>query len=133
LAFYEFNNRDFDALHALVTTQTPRHSLIVIADGLVSNGDTDVKPFEDEFDRKLMPLNEWNRHAAEIEQSGKDVYLLAHAIVPPGVPLAAQSQIGPTWTDPIMAPLFKFYRTKISRRASDDRKQYFDEYRLYKL
>jgi hypothetical protein len=133
LAFYEFNNRDFDALHALITTQTPRHSLIVIADGLVSNGDTDVKPFEDEFDRKLMSLNEWNRHAVEIEQSGKDVYLLARVTVPPGATLAAQSQIRPMWTDPIMVPLFEFYRMKISRRASGDRKQYFDEYRLYKL
>jgi hypothetical protein len=133
LAFYEFNKRDFDPLHEMITTQTPRHALIVVADGLTSAGQTDLKPYEDEFDRKLMPLDEWNLHAAEIGRSGKDVYLLAHVTVPPGATLVAESQIRPTWADRIMAPLFEFYRTKISRRASGDRKQYFDEYRLYKL
>ena len=107
----------------------------MLAEGVASAGQTDVKPYEDEFDRKLMPLDEWNFRSTEIKQSGKEVYLLAHAAIPPvpGVTLVAESRIRPMWVAHVMASLFDFYRIKISRRAAGDRKQYFDEYQIYKL
>ena len=130
-ALDEFNSRDVNALRALVVNHTPRHALIVVADGLMPGGVKNLKPFNEEFDRKLVALEEWSQQSDNA--TNREVFLLAHTSTVPGAPMVGQSQIRPTWADKVMVPLFDFYRKYISRRAPGNRKQYFDGYQLYKL
>ena len=132
VAFFTFHTREFGALCALISDRTPRQALIVIAEPLVSAGQPDTDTYEGVFDRKIISLDDWNQHAAEIRQSGKEIYLITHTAVPPGATFVGQSQVRPNWTDSIMVPLFDFYRTEISRRAPNDTPVFFDHYQLYK-
>jgi hypothetical protein len=132
LALNEFNSRDLTAVRVLVDGHTPRHALVVVADGLLPAGVKDLQPFTEEFDRKLISLEEWNRPGAS-HDTNQETFLLTHTTTVPGAVFLAQSSLQPTWADKIMVPLFDFYRTKISRRAAGNRKEYFDEYKLYRF
>jgi hypothetical protein len=133
LALDEFNKREERALYELVAMNTPRHGLIVVADRLLPEQDLEMRGFSGSLDRKSVTMDEWEKNRAEIERSGKEVFFLAHAAVPPGTHLIAQSDCRAHWADKIMVPMFDFYRSKISRRAPGDREVYFDEYHLYKF
>jgi hypothetical protein len=127
-----YNGRDLAPLRTLVVDHTPRHALIVVADGLMPAGVKDLKPFTEEFDRKLVSLDEWNQPGRPAA-AGREVFLLAHTSTAPGAVLVAQSEVQTAWADRLIAPLFDFYRSKISRRAPGNRKEYFEDYRLYKF
>ena len=134
LMFDEFNQRGMTTVHALVFNYTPRHALLVVADDLTPAGVNDYKPVAEEFDRKVIPLNEWTRQSADFAAGGREVYLLTHAVTPADpARLVAQSHVRATWADRVMVPAFDFYRTKISRRPAASRKAYFDDYQLYRL
>ena len=133
LAFDAFNARDFNPLFALIEQNTPRHSLIVVTDGLTPGGELKPEPFSGMVDRKCLSAADWENRRDEMVRGGKEVFFLTHGSPPPGSRVVAQSQCLPQWTDRFVTPLFDFYRSKISRRAAGDRKTYFDQYRLYKL
>ena len=134
LALDEYNKRGQTVLQTLVLRHTPRHSLMVVANDLLPAGPVDPKRFSEPFDRKVVSLEDWTRQAGELKSGGKPVFLVTHDVTPPaGATLIAESRTQTTWADRLMIPLFDFYRTKISRRASGDRKVYFDDYRLYAL
>jgi hypothetical protein len=134
LALDEYNGRGMTAVQTLAREHTPRKALLVIADDLLPAGVTDYKPLAEEFDRKVVSLNEWNQRGADPAAGGKEIFLLTHATTPPpDARLVAESRTHATWADQVMIPLFDFYRTKISRRTPGNRKEYFDEYRLYRL
>lgn len=134
LALDEFNGRGEHALKTLVAQHTPRHALLVVAPDLLPAGLKDWQPMAETFDRKAVAPDDWNRHLSEFATRDREVYLLTHATpAPAGAKLIAQSQTRATWADKILVPLFDFYRNKISRRAPGNRKEYFDEYRLYQL
>jgi len=133
LASYKYNTRQNDALHTLVVTQTPRHALIVVADKISPADDRSLEGYEGSFDRKMISLDDWNQHAADLNPYGKEVYVLSHGTVPPNAQFVSQSQVNHDWSDRLMVPLFDFYRSKIARRAPGDRPQFYDQYQLYKL
>ncbi len=132
LALDEFNGRDHTAVRALVVDHTPRHALIIVADGLLPARVKDLTPFTEEFDRKLVGFDEWNHDGCTLDPH-RETFLLAHTTTVPQAAFIAQSTLKPAWADKIMVPIFDFYRTKISRRSPGNRKEYFDEYKLYKF
>ena len=127
MALDDFNNRGFNLLRGLVYQNTPRHALIVV-DSLLPAGDPHLKEFSESFDRRLVALEGWDHQA-----NGREVFVLTHTNLPEGATLVAQSHQALTGADKIIAPLFDFYRTKISRRAPGNRKEYFDDYQLGKF
>lgn len=127
MALDDFNTRSFTVLRALVSQNTPRHALIVV-DSLLPAGNANLKDFQESFDRKLVALEDWDHQAG-----GREVFLLTHTNLPDGVTLVAESHLAPAGADKIIAPLFDFYRTKISRRAPGNRREYFDDYQLGKF
>ena len=131
-ALDNFNKREFNALHALVFENTPRHSLIVLADPLQPQGTTNMQEVASGLDRKVITAVEWESRRAEIERSGKEVFVLGHEASLPNTRLVAQSRCVAGWADRVMVPMFDFYRTTISRRPAKERPVYFSEYRLYK-
>ncbi len=66
-ALDNFNKREFNALHALVFENTPRHSLIVLADSLQPQGTTNMQEVALGLDRKEITAVEWESRRAEIE------------------------------------------------------------------
>ena len=128
MALDDFNTRSFSTLRGLVYQNTPRHAVIVVADSLLPAGETRLKEFSESFDRKLVALEGWDH-----QTNGREVFLLTHTNLPDGVTLVAQSHLAPTGADKIIAPLFDFYRTKISRRAPGNRKEFFEDYQLGKF
>jgi hypothetical protein len=131
-ALDKFNVREFNALHALVYENTPRHSLIVLADDPQPQGNTDVEGLAGGLDRKVITAAEWESRRAEIERSGKEVFVLGHEASLPHTRLVAESRCPASWDARIMVPLFNFYRSTISRRPARERLVYFSEYRLYR-
>jgi len=130
----DYNGRNNISLKTLVAQNTPRHSLLVVAADVEPNVVTDWKPIAEEFDRKVVSLDDWSQRAIELRKGERPVYLLTHTVTPPSeAKLVIESHAHSTWADKIMVPLFDFYRTKISRRAPGNRKDYFDSYRIYKL
>jgi hypothetical protein len=132
-ALDNFNKREFNALHALVFENTPRHSLIVLADSLQPQQTTNVLEIAEVFDRKVITAAEWESRRAEIEQSGREVFVLGHEASLPNTRLVAQSRCVAGWADRVMVPMFDFYRSTISRRPARERPVYFSEYRLYRF
>jgi hypothetical protein len=132
-ALDNFNKREFNALHALVFENTPRHSLIVLADSLQPQQTTNVLEIAEVFDRKVITAAEWGSRRAEIEQSGREVFVLGHEASLPNTRLVAQSRCVAGWADRVMVPMFDFYRSTISRRPARERPVYFSEYRLYRF
>jgi hypothetical protein len=131
-ALDRFNKREFNALHALVYENTPRHSLIVLADDPQPNGNTDVRGLAEGLDRKVITTAEWESRREEIERSGREVFVLGHEASLPNTRLVAESRCPLSREDRIMVPLFNFYRSTISRRPARERLVYFREYRLYR-
>lgn len=129
----EFNTRTYNSLFALIAQNTPRHCSIVVADSLTLDGIMKSENLSVMVDRKVMSAGDWESQKDKIARSGKNVFFLTHGTLPPGAKMVALSQCPPKWTDRLMAPLFDFYRGKISRRAPGDRKVFFTEYRLYEL
>ena len=127
LALDDFNNRGANGLRELVVNNTPRHAVIVVADGLLPGRETDLKDFTENFDRKLVALEGW-----EHPTNGAEIYLLTHTNLPDGVTLVGQSHLTPAGADRIIAPLMNFYREKISRRAPGNRKEYYEDFQLGK-
>ncbi len=127
MALDDFNTRSFSGLRGLVSQNTPRHALIVV-DSLLPAGNANLKDFTESFDRKLVALEGWDH-----QTGGREVFLLTHTNLPEGVTLVAESHLAPAGADKIIAPLFEFYRTKISRRAPGNRREYFDDYQLGKF
>lgn len=127
LALDDFNNRSANGLRELVVKNTPRHAVIVVADGLLPSGPSNLKDFSEMFDRKLVALEGW-----EHPTNGVEFYLLTHTNLPDGVTPVGQSHLTPAGADKIIAPLMDFYREKISRRAPGNRKEYFDDFSLGK-
>ncbi|HEY1660970.1 MAG TPA: hypothetical protein VGI03_00995 [Verrucomicrobiae bacterium] len=132
-ALDEFNTRNFNSLFNLLAQNTPRHCFIVVTDNLTLDGRMKPEGFSSMVDRKVLSVDDWESQKDEIAHSGMKVFFLTHGTLPPGANLNAQSQCAPKWTDRLITPLFDFYRGKISRRASGDRKVFFTEYRLYEL
>jgi hypothetical protein len=128
-----FNRRDANALHALVFENTPRHSLIVLADEPRPQWDGNMEVLEILLDRKVIRAAEWESRQAEIERSGRAVFVLGHEATLPSARLVAQSRNTKDWTDRIMAPMFDYYRSKIYRRQAAEFQLYFSEYHLYRL
>ena len=131
-ALDEFNGRDQAAVRMLVVDHTPRHAMVIVADGMLPARVKDLAPFAEEFDRKLVGFDEWN-HNGDTLDPHRETFLLAYTTVVPRTTFVAQSILKPIWADKVMVPLFDFYRTKISRRAPGNRRQYFDEYKLYQF
>ena len=133
LALDEFNKRDYNPLFAMIAQNTPRHSLIVATDSLTPDGKIQPESFSGVVDRKCMSAADWENRRDEIARSDREVFFLTHGTPPAGARVVAQSRCLPRWTDRFVTPLFDFYREKISRRASGDRKAYFPEYQLYQF
>ena len=128
----KFNRRGANALHALVFENTPRHSLIVLADDPHPRGNTETNRLAEDLDRKVVTAAEWEHNRAELERNGREVFVLGHEASLPNTRLVAESRYGVSWADRIMVPLFDFYRSTISRRSALERPDYFSEYRLYR-
>jgi hypothetical protein len=132
-ALDKFNTREINALHALIFEHTPRHCLIVLAEDPQVRGATDVKEFGSLMDRKMITAAEWEGRRAEIERSGREVFVLGHDASLPNTRLIAQSRCATGWDDRIMAAMFDCYRSTISRRPAAERLVFFSEYRLYRF
>jgi hypothetical protein len=128
-----FNRRNANALHSLIFENTPRHSLIVLADDPRPQWDRNMVVFEELLDRKVLWAAEWESRRAEIERSGREVFVLGHETTLPGTRLVAQSRNTESRADRIMAPLFDYYRSKIYRRPAGELQLYFSEYCLYRF
>jgi hypothetical protein len=132
-AMDRFNKREFNALHALVFENTPRHSLIVLADDPQPQGAMNVQGLAAGLDRKVITAAEWESRRAEIERNGKEVFVLGHEASLPNARLVAQSRCMAGWADRVMVPMLDYYRSTISRRPARERPVYFSEYRLYRF
>jgi hypothetical protein len=132
-ALDEFNTRSYNSLYGLLAQNTTRHSLIVVTDGLIQDGKMKPEDFSGVVDRKVMSAANWESQKDEMAHRDTKVFFLTHGTLPPGAKLVAQSQCPPKWIDRFMAPLFDFYRGKISRRAPGDRPAFFTQYELYEF
>jgi hypothetical protein len=128
LALDAYNGRNSVVLRELVVNNTPRNALVVVAGALVPVGDATMKEYSEVFDRHLVALDAWDR-----QTTNREVFVLTHETLPDGATLVAQSHAAPAGADKIIGPLFDFYRTKISRRAPGNRKDYYDDYQLGKF
>ncbi|HEX7652558.1 MAG TPA: hypothetical protein VF607_03565, partial [Verrucomicrobiae bacterium] len=125
LAANSYNNRNALPLFNLVAQHTERDALIVLAGGLLpdTNLPDDLTPFADEFDRHLVSLTTWQKNPPTKTTTAAKTYVLAHEPLDlPGLRPVATSEVASSWSDRWLAPLFDFYRQKISRRAAGNRK-----------
>ena len=118
------HGRNAASVRELVVKNTPRNALIVVAGGLVSNGDAGVKEFAEVFDRHLIALDAWDH-----QTTGREVFLLTHDALPDGVTAVAQSHAAPAG---VTGPPVNFYRENISRRAPGSRRDFYDDWQLGK-
>jgi hypothetical protein len=132
VAFDTHNKKEYNNLHDLIFSKTPRNSRIFFVENpWTNNSMIDWNAFSLQFDRKISSKDERLRDPRFTSDSIQPEYFVSTQFPPAGSHLVASQSCKDGAIDAIMESILNFYREKVSKRTTGDRKTYAKTFYLY--